>query len=956
MPAGAAIPAGALWTLTVSAGPAISDMGLYSYLAGSNGESVQPPPVDARVTDDDAPGLLVLESGGGTNVTEPTRFVVLGEGFVTQFLSNSPTTSFLGDFGLALLIEAGIHNTIESAQDLELGEFNRNASPDIANLTGDARLEPHLTVRGSGDGASDFYSFEISQAMIDAAGSDGVQASFDIDHGYDIGDPKFWLSLLTIYNAAGDLLARGPGFSNPALAGAGGSSTYFDDFVTHTFTQAGRYVVEVGSWLFSSGLPVGVDYELQVSIEQHPTSGFLFAPEPVLEREPTAAGCGVVPVPLSCAQALTADDFFRFFDPNVGNQAYGGTIDFATPYARIQGSGDGSFDLFSFVVTADMLNPTAVSPTSPLPAGSTRDSSTYFTTVSLRLDGAVHDDDVWRLGVRYRDYSVEADGDDDLEDIANKLADELPDRFTTSVSNVGGVVTLTISDPQGFTLSGLQVDGVAQRAFAAGTVTRTAEPRLASGAATPVNFATTPVSFARADVTLSGTVTAGDVWSVRVNSTTQSTTALVGDTLDTIAGRLRGLHGAIASGTGATITLTDGAGFTVRASVSGDAPDATPVIDGTPVAGQAATVPFTQVRYTLPATLRAGEIYEVRVRNLDGTGELIRTAPAVTASDTPTTVAAALAGAANAGGYSATSSLGVLTINRATAFTSVIIVRAAGSMTLDPGTAVVSKTLTINQAFQAGDVWNVALTETGGAVIGTATAAGLGRDRRRRPDRRDQRDQRLHRGARGLAADNHADRRWRLRRDAHDHAIADAHAGVDLAGGHERRRRRGADRRRRRRRRVRGDRQRHRLRAPDLQHERRRRRRRPRRARQRLGRLHRDLRSAARDHHEGRARRPGRVAVDEAQCERHAGDHQRRRPGRGDDLDQGDADGRRRLGRDADADRRRLAAERRQRQLHDRNRPARVVGRRRRRRSASPTSPARRSSSCVRPTPTAPSG
>ncbi|MEY2518221.1 MAG: large repetitive protein, partial [bacterium] len=726
VPAGAPIPAGALWTLTVSAGSAISDMGLYSYLAGSNGESVQPPPVDARVTDDDAPGLLVLESGGGTNVTEPTHYVVLGEGFVTQLISNSPTTSFLGDFGLALLQESGIHNTIETAQDLELGEFNRNANPDIADLTGDARLEPHLTVRGSGDGGSDFYSFEITQAMIDAAGSDGVQASFDIDHGYDIGDPKFWLSLLTIYNAAGDLIARGPGFSNPLLAGAGGSSTYFDDFLTHTFTQAGRYVVEVGSWLFSSGLPVGVDYELQVSIEAHATSGFLFAPEPVLEREPTAAGCAVDPAPLSCAQALTADDFFRFFDPNVGDQAYGGTIDFATPYARIQGSGDGTFDLFSFVVTSDMLNPTAVSPTSPLPAGSTKDTSTYFTTVSLRLDGAVHEHDVWKLGIRYRDYSVEAGHDEDLEAIANRLADELPDRFTTSVTKVGGVVTLTISDPQGFTLSGLQVDGVAQRAFAAGTVTRTAEPRLASGAVTPVNFAATPVSFTRADVTLAGTVTKGDVWSVRVNATTKSTSALDGDTLVAIAGRLRGMLGAIASGIGATITLTDAAGFSVRASVSGDAPDATPVIDGTPVAGQAATVPYTQVRYTLPAVLRPGETYEVRVRNLDGTGELIRTAPAVTPADTPATVAAALASAANAAGYSASGSAGVLTISRATPFTSTIAVAPAGSMTLDPGSAVVSKTLTLINAFQAADVWRVTLSETNGTAIAGATATASG--------------------------------------------------------------------------------------------------------------------------------------------------------------------------------------------------------------------------------------
>ncbi|HEU4841702.1 MAG TPA: hypothetical protein VFT09_09675, partial [Ilumatobacteraceae bacterium] len=147
VPAGP-VAAGALWTLTLSAGSSISELGLYRYLAGSNGESVAPPPVDVRVTDDDAPGLLVLESGGATNVTEPTRYVVLGEGFVTQLLTGSPTTRFLGDFGLAVLNESGIHNTIATAQDLALGEFNRNADPDIANPDGTTKREPHLSVRG----------------------------------------------------------------------------------------------------------------------------------------------------------------------------------------------------------------------------------------------------------------------------------------------------------------------------------------------------------------------------------------------------------------------------------------------------------------------------------------------------------------------------------------------------------------------------------------------------------------------------------------------------------------------------------------------------------------------------------------------------------------------------------------------------------------------------------------
>jgi len=39
---------------------------------------LQPGVVDVRITDDDAPGVLIIESGGGTQVTEPTDTVLLG--------------------------------------------------------------------------------------------------------------------------------------------------------------------------------------------------------------------------------------------------------------------------------------------------------------------------------------------------------------------------------------------------------------------------------------------------------------------------------------------------------------------------------------------------------------------------------------------------------------------------------------------------------------------------------------------------------------------------------------------------------------------------------------------------------------------------------------------------------------------------------------------------------------
>ena len=79
--------------------------------------------------------MLVTESGGSTNVTEPTRFVVLGDGFVTAVDVQRDCTTFMGDFGTAVLNEVEGHNTRENATDLELGKWNRTRTRTSATST-----------------------------------------------------------------------------------------------------------------------------------------------------------------------------------------------------------------------------------------------------------------------------------------------------------------------------------------------------------------------------------------------------------------------------------------------------------------------------------------------------------------------------------------------------------------------------------------------------------------------------------------------------------------------------------------------------------------------------------------------------------------------------------------------------------------------------------------------------
>ncbi|MDO9173909.1 MAG: hypothetical protein Q7V62_03830, partial [Actinomycetota bacterium] len=70
------VSAGQTWTLNLGGST-------FKYVAGKNGEMTALPSMDVTVTDKDAPGVLVTQSGGDTRVTEPTDLVLLGGGEVT---------------------------------------------------------------------------------------------------------------------------------------------------------------------------------------------------------------------------------------------------------------------------------------------------------------------------------------------------------------------------------------------------------------------------------------------------------------------------------------------------------------------------------------------------------------------------------------------------------------------------------------------------------------------------------------------------------------------------------------------------------------------------------------------------------------------------------------------------------------------------------------------------------
>jgi hypothetical protein len=155
-------------------------------------------------------------------------------------------------------IEAEPNNTIGAAQNID-SHFSVGVNPDIQ----DSAIWPWVSIGADGDGTNDYYSFEVPAA--------GVTGVFDIDYGIGGGlvDTK-----LCLYTATGTLLVGND--DSLTSAGAGGSTSVFDSFISYEFAIPGTYVIGVGQFpalcnpggIAGSALHNGVTYELQVSLSQ----------------------------------------------------------------------------------------------------------------------------------------------------------------------------------------------------------------------------------------------------------------------------------------------------------------------------------------------------------------------------------------------------------------------------------------------------------------------------------------------------------------------------------------------------------------------------------------------------------------------------------------------------------------------------------------------------------------
>jgi hypothetical protein len=161
----------------------------------------------------------------------------------------------------ALVLEIEGNDTLATAQNIN-GNFTLDFSPNIGDFTSNTSTTiPHVTVRGTGNGTFDVYSFSTG----------GGLAIFDIDvFGTPIGNPSVGGlpdPFLRLFDAGGISILSDD--DNVASYGQGGSADHYGvDFSFDSYIQLnlapGNYFIRVGSCC--EGPASSGTYELQVSV------------------------------------------------------------------------------------------------------------------------------------------------------------------------------------------------------------------------------------------------------------------------------------------------------------------------------------------------------------------------------------------------------------------------------------------------------------------------------------------------------------------------------------------------------------------------------------------------------------------------------------------------------------------------------------------------------------------
>lgn len=154
------------------------------------------------------------------------------------------------------------NDSIAQAQSID-ASFSLDSDPNITDST----TVPHATVDATGNGTLDYYAFTVPDAGV---GTTGV---FDVDGACCISTGGFD-SYMRLYDSTGNFLAENVDSPNdpgsPPLCD--GCVINGDSYITHNFSSAGTYYLQVSSCCPFPARPVpnAVSYKLNVSVHDHP--------------------------------------------------------------------------------------------------------------------------------------------------------------------------------------------------------------------------------------------------------------------------------------------------------------------------------------------------------------------------------------------------------------------------------------------------------------------------------------------------------------------------------------------------------------------------------------------------------------------------------------------------------------------------------------------------------------
>ncbi len=259
------------------------------------------------------PDFIAINRAGATPAggREPVRAAILGT------TDSSPSSGIVAEREVNNPPAVTLPPVLPTAQNIDVGGWNLDDDPNFIEPTG----IPHLQIDGTTDGTFDYYKFTTTA---------------DFSFGLLYLNESFGDKIALVWDTAGNIVGYSDFFGY-----------YYVDLPT-----AGTYYIGVGSFnssavagQFVGALPEsGQPYSLLFSVLDHATNPG--GPSPLAEIEPNDPGVPVVPVPTaSQRQNLDHEIWVVNSDPAVPSAN-------TLPHVRVNGTGDGTFDYYSFTVPA----------------------------------------------------------------------------------------------------------------------------------------------------------------------------------------------------------------------------------------------------------------------------------------------------------------------------------------------------------------------------------------------------------------------------------------------------------------------------------------------------------------------------------------------------------------------------------------------------------------------------